>query len=53
MANDTLKNVATEQNAQVNESQAQGSADDDWELPGQACTLRPGMPGFEDCEACQ
>jgi hypothetical protein len=27
--------------------------DDNWELPGQACTLRPGMPGFEECESCQ
>ena len=23
------------------------------ELVGQACVLRPGDPGFEDCEACQ
>ena len=29
------------------------TSDDDWELPGVACMLRPGMPGFEECEACQ
>ncbi|WP_430626792.1 ribonucleoside-diphosphate reductase subunit alpha [Thiobacter aerophilum] len=23
------------------------------EIKGQACTLRPGDPGFEECEACQ
>jgi hypothetical protein len=39
------------ENDQVQE--AQNSADDDWELPGVACTLRPGMPGFDECEACQ
>lgn len=31
----------------------QVSSDDDWELPGVACMLRPGMPGFDECEACQ
>jgi ribonucleoside-diphosphate reductase alpha chain len=23
------------------------------EIVGQACTMRPGDPGFEECEACQ
>jgi ribonucleoside-diphosphate reductase alpha chain len=23
------------------------------EIVGKACTLRPGDPGFEECEACQ
>jgi ribonucleoside-diphosphate reductase alpha chain len=23
------------------------------EIVGNACTLRPGDPGFEECEACQ
>jgi ribonucleoside-diphosphate reductase alpha chain len=23
------------------------------EVVGKACTLRPGDPGFEECEACQ
>jgi ribonucleoside-diphosphate reductase alpha chain len=23
------------------------------EIVGRACTLRPGDPGFEECEACQ
>jgi ribonucleoside-diphosphate reductase alpha chain len=23
------------------------------EIEGRACTMRPGDPGFEECEACQ
>jgi ribonucleoside-diphosphate reductase alpha chain len=31
-------------------SQPAGATD---ELAGPACMLRPGDPGFEECEACQ
>jgi hypothetical protein len=52
MANESNKNEVEKQSEQTTATQVQ-TADDDWELPGQACTLRPGMPGFEECEACQ
>lgn len=53
MANESNKNEVQKQSEQTSATQVQTTDDDDWELPGQACTLRPGMPGFEECEACQ
>ncbi len=44
---------STSRAGSLNAVKVNGDAGNDQDLAGPACTLRPGDPGFEECEACQ
>jgi len=44
---------STSRTGTLNAVQVNGGTDGEQDLAGPACTMRPGDPGFEECEACQ
>ncbi len=44
---------STSRTGTLNAVQVNGGTGGEQDLAGPACTMRPGDPGFEECEACQ